>query len=152
VRTPEQLIEAKKIMAGEKLMRSSNFKIWMMVEVPVNVISIEEFIKAGIDGVSIGSNDLTQLIMGIDRDNEHIAQDFNEKNPAVLWALERTIKACKKHGITASICGQAPSDYPDLVEMLVKWGITSVSVNPDAVNSVRMIVSKCEKKLLSRSK
>jgi len=148
VRTPKELQEIKKIIAGAGLLRSPSFKIWLMVEIPSNVILLEKFIEVGIDGVSIGSNDLTMLILGVDRDNAEIASSFNEQNPAVLWALEKIIKTCQKYGITSSICGQAPSDYPDLVEKLVRWGITSVSVNPDAIERTREIIYETEKKLV----
>ena len=150
VRTPEELTQTKRIMASEHLLRSPSFKLWMMVELPVNVIMLEDFIKVGIDGVSIGSNDLTQLTLGVDRDNSRLAQSFNEMNPAILWSLERIITTCHKHKITTSICGQAPSDYPELVEKLVQWGTTSISVNPDVIDSVRQTVYNAEKKLIKK--
>ena len=125
---------------------SERFKLWMMVELPVNVILIEEFLKEGIQGVSIGSNDLTMLLLGTDRDNETVAPLFDERNEAVYWALKKTIHACNSHGVTSSICGQAASDYPDLVEELVKAGITSVSVNVDAIDSTRELIYNIEKK------
>lgn len=148
VRTVDELLEVKKIMASCGLQRTPSFKLWMMVEIPSNVILIEEFLKCGIDGVSIGSNDLTQLILGVDRDNSTVSGSFSEKNPAVLWALERVVKMCHKYKTTCSICGQAPSDYPDLVEKLVGWGITSVSVNIDAISKVRETIYGIENKHL----
>ena len=147
VHTPNELSEVKKIMSIHGLQRGGSFKIWMMVEIPANVISIEDFLKIGIDGVSIGSNDLTQLTLGVDRDNSLVAKIFSEKNPAVLWSLEKVIRACHKYSVTSSICGQAPSDYPDLVEKLVRWGITSVSVNVDAIGKVRETIYKVENSL-----
>lgn len=152
VRSPKEFAAVKKIAAAHGLIRSSSFKLWIMVELPVNVILLEDFIKEGIDGVSIGSNDLTMLILGTDRDNSEVASEFDERSPAVAWALERVITTCHKHGITASICGQAPSDYPELVENLVKWGITSVSVNPDAIERVRETIYQVEHKLVSKNK
>jgi len=146
VRTPEELLEVKKIITSNKLFRSSSFKLLMMVEIPSNVILLEEFLKVGIDGVSIGSNDLTMLIMGTDRDNSEVATVFDERNPAVLWALEKTVKTCKKEGVTCSICGQGPSQYPDLVEKLVEYGITSISVNPDAIERTRELIYRAESK------
>ncbi len=148
VRTVEELIAVKRIIAAAGLSRSNSFKLWMMVEIPANVILLDEFINVGIDGVSIGSNDLTMLVLGTDRDNEMVAPEFNEKNPAVLWALERVVKTAVKHKITCSLCGQAASQYPDLVEKLVNWGITSVSVSPDAVDSTRRTIAYAEKRLL----
>lgn len=146
VRTVSELTEIKKLIASSGLSRGGSFKIWMMVEIPSNVILIDQFCELGIDGVSIGSNDLTMLILGTDRDNDEVASVFDERNPAVLWALERVIKACHKHGVTSSICGQAPSDYPELVEKLVSWGITSISVNPDVMNQVRENVYNVEQR------
>lgn len=148
VRTPEELLEVKKIITGAGLSRSSSFHILMMVELPTNVIRIDDFLDIGIDGVSIGSNDLTMLLLGTDRDNSEVAHDFSELDPSVLWALERVVKTCAKRGVTSSICGQAPSDYPDLVEKLVSWGITSVSVNADAVDRVRETIYSAEHKLV----
>src|SRR3989344_2210265 len=145
VRSPEELLQVKRIMAASGLIRSPSFKLLLMVELPVNVVLIEDYIKVGIDGVSIGSNDLTMLMLGTDRDNGEVASAFNELSPAVLWALEHTIKACNKHGITSSICGQAASSHDDLVEFLVKLGITSVSINPDSVGRVQRVIQECEK-------
>ena len=144
-RTPRELREVKKIVVSQGLVRSSTFKFWFMVEIPANVIMLEDFIKIGVDGVSIGSNDLTMLLLGVDRDNSELAATFNELDPTVLWALERTIKTCQKNKITCSICGQAPSVYPDFVEKLVKWGITSISVNPDAIERTRELVYHTER-------
>jgi len=148
VRTVDELIKVKRIIAASGLSRSNSFKLWMMVEIPSNVILLEDFIAAGIDGVSIGSNDLTMLILGTDRDNETVAQEFDERNPAVLWALEHVVKTSAKHHITCSLCGQAASQYPDLVDKLVSWGITSVSVSPDAVDNTRRVIALIEKRLL----
>ena len=150
VRTPEELKQVKKIVTANGLSRSASFQLWLMVEIPSNVILLEEFLKVGIDGVSIGSNDLTMLILGVDRDNAALAELFNEQDPAVSWALEKVIKICHKKGVTVSICGQAPSVYPDLVEKLVQWGITSLSVNPDAIERTRSLVYEVEKKLVKK--
>jgi pyruvate,water dikinase len=147
VRTVNELVGTKKIMEAEGLVRSEDFKLWMMVEVPSNVLILEKFLEVGIDGISIGSNDLTQLILGIDRDSEKLAGTFDERDEAVMVALERTIKVAKKMGVTSSICGQAPSVYPELTEKLVKWGITSVSISPDMIGTTREIIAKAEAKL-----
>jgi len=147
VRTTEELRETKKSLASYGLMRSPSFKLWLMVEIPANVILLENFIKIGIDGVSVGTNDLTMLILGTDRDNPKLANVYNEENPAVLWALEKTIKTCQKMGITSSICGQAPSTKPKLVKKLVRWGITSISVNPDVIDKARKLIAKAEQEV-----
>src|SRR3989338_1296395 len=148
VRSVDQLKEVKKIVYGMGLRRSQNFQFWMMTELPVNVISIDEFIDVGIDGISIGTNDLTMLTLGTDRDNENVAKAYDELNPSVLWSLERLITTAAKRGVTSSICGQAPSIYPTLVEKLVKWGITSVSIAPDRINATRKLVYEAEGKNL----
>jgi pyruvate,water dikinase len=151
VRTVDEMAHLIGIMKGEGLRSSKDFKIWMMVEVPSNIFLIDEFIDLGIDGISIGSNDLTQLILGIDRDNPKLAEDFDERNEAVMLALKKAIKAAARRGITVSICGQAPSVYPELTKKLVKWGITSVSVSPDAIESTREIVARAEGRMVSPS-
>ncbi|MBI2404900.1 phosphoenolpyruvate synthase [Candidatus Gottesmanbacteria bacterium] len=150
VRTPKELLEVKKIVAGSGLLRSPSFKLWMMVEIPTNVIRLQDFLEVGIDGVSIGSNDLTMLLLGTDRDNSDVAHDFSELDPTVLWAMEHVVRTCAKKGVTSSICGQAPSDYPELIEKLISWGITSVSVNPDAIDHVRQTVFEAEKKVVGK--
>jgi pyruvate, water dikinase len=148
VRTLDQLREVKKLMGSYGLRRSGLFKVWMMVEIPSNVIMLDEFIKEGIDGVSVGTNDLTMLTLGLDRDNERVAKIYTEMDPAVLASLEKIVTTAKKNKITSSICGQAPSVYPELVEKLVEWGITSVSLSPDVLESTRKIIYDAEKKVL----
>ncbi|HUD09409.1 MAG TPA: phosphoenolpyruvate synthase [Patescibacteria group bacterium] len=150
VRTVEELVAVKKLINENGLERSSTFKLWMMVEIPSNVIMFEKFIEVGIDGVSIGSNDLTMLVMGTDRDNSEVASEFNEMYPAALWAFEHVVKTAHKYGITASMCGQAVSSYPELVRKLVSWGVTSVSVSPDAIDATRKLLAQTEKELLNK--
>lgn len=147
VRTVQELEGVLKLVEKAGLKRSPAFKLWVMTEIPSNVILLEDFIKLGIDGVSIGSNDLTMLILGTDRDNSEVSSIYDERNPAVLWAFEKIITTAKKHNVSISMCGQAPSQYPDLVEKLVKWGITSVSVSPDAIGITRQNIHQVEKKL-----
>jgi len=144
VRTVTELAQTIKIMAGEGLKRSPKFKIWMMAEIPANVILLDKFLAVGIDGVSIGSNDLTQLTLGVDRDNERLAALFDERDEAVMLSLEKLVRGCAKAGVTCSICGQAPSVYPELTKKLVEWGITSVSVSPDMVDQTREIIADVE--------
>ena len=147
VRTVDELQRTKDILESEGLKRSEDFKLWMMVEVPSNIFIMEKFLEVGIDGISIGSNDLTQLTLGIDRDSARLAKTFDERNEAVMVALERAIKVSGSMGVTSSICGQAPSDYPEFTQKLVSWGITSISVNPDVIGSVRATIAKAEAKL-----
>ena len=147
VRTVNGLRDVKEFMESQGLKRSPDFKLWMMVEVPSNIFLMDKFIEVGIDGISIGSNDLTQLTLGVDRDSEKLRDVFDERNEAVLMSLERAIKVAKSMGITSSICGQAPSVYPELTEKLVEWGITSVSVSPDMIGTTREIIAKAEERL-----
>lgn len=150
VRTPHELSQVKQIITDHGLLRSPTFKLFMMVEIPSNVILLDKFIDVGIDGISIGSNDLTMLTLGLDRDNGEVAKDFNEMDPAVLWSLKRAITKARKRGILASICGQAPSNHPDLVEKLVRWGVSSISVSPDVIDSTRETIAWAEKRKLEK--
>ena len=152
VRTVEQFRDVKKMLSAAGLRRSGLFKFWMMVEIPSNVILLDEFLDEGIDGVSIGTNDLTMLTLGVDRDNEKVADAYSEMNPAVLKSLEKIVTTCRKRKVTCSVCGQAPSVFPELVEMLVDWGVTSVSVSPDVIEKTREIVYNSEKKVLGQKK
>jgi pyruvate,water dikinase len=149
VRTTWELQKALKLLEDEGLERSRDFKVWIMVEVPSTVFLADEFARM-VDGFSIGSNDLTQLILGADRDSGLLAKMgyFDERDPAVLKAVRHIIRTAKRHGVTSSICGQAPSVYPEIVEFLVREGIDSISVNPDAVIATRRLVSSIERKIL----
>ncbi len=147
VRTPQELASVKAILEEEGLCRSDEFRLWMMAEIPSNALILDKFIDVGIDGISIGSNDLTQLVLGIDRDNQRFAVEFDERNEAVMVALERIITTGTRRGVTVSICGQAPSFYPELTAKLVEWGITSISVSPDAIEVTRELIAKAEARL-----
>ncbi|MEM3364549.1 MAG: phosphoenolpyruvate synthase [Candidatus Micrarchaeia archaeon] len=146
VRRVGELVHVNELMKEAGLHRTKDFKLWAMVEVPSAVFMIDEIAKH-VDGVSIGSNDLTQLIMGIDRDNVMLAREFDERNTAVLRAIKHVIKECNKQGVTVSLCGQAPSVYPEFAEKLVEYGITSISVNPDVIERARKLVASAERKL-----
>ncbi|MCC6388413.1 MAG: phosphoenolpyruvate synthase [Dehalococcoidia bacterium] len=147
VRTPAELQGVKQALAEEGLVRSPDFKLWMMVEVPSNVLILDRFIDVGIDGISIGSNDLTQLVLGVDRDSEKLAATFDERNEAVMLAIQTAVTTARRRGLTVSICGQAPSVYPEVTEHLVEWGATSVSVSPDMIDQTREIIADAEAKL-----
>ena len=150
-RTIPEVKETLKIMQEEGLERSDDFKVWLMAETPSLVIQADDFAKL-CDGFSIGSNDLTQLMLGVDRDSEllHSRGYFNERDPAVLKAIKSLIRAAHDNDITISICGQAPSLYPDFAALLVKEGIDSISANPDSVIRTRRSVAGAERKELLR--
>ena len=147
VRTPAELQGVKRALAEQGLVRAPDFKLWMMVEVPSNVLILDRFIDVGIDGISIGSNDLTQLVLGVDRDSEKLAETFDERNEAVMLAIQTAVTTARRRGLTVSICGQAPSVYPEVTERLVEWGATSVSVSPDMIDQTREIIADAEAKL-----
>jgi pyruvate,water dikinase len=151
VRTVKEFLEIKALMEASGLKQSNDFKLWIMVEVPSAVILLERFCQAGIDGVSIGSNDLTQLTLGLDRDNQTLAKDFDERDDAVVASLEHICKICRKYNITVSCCGQAPSVFPEITELLVRNGATSVSVSPDVVLSTKKLIASVEKRILLSS-
>jgi pyruvate,water dikinase len=122
-----------------------------MAEVPSVVYRIPEYAAMGVDGVSIGSNDLTQLMLGVDRDSEVCAELFDESDEAVLDAISCIIRGCHEAGITSSLCGQAPSNNPSFAERLVDLGITSISVNPDALTTARRVIAESERRILLRA-
>ncbi len=150
IRRVGELKAIKEIMRSVGLYQTRDFQLWIMVEVPSTVMIIDQFCEQGIDGVSIGTNDLTQLVLGIDRDNATLAHGFDERNEAVLRSVERVIDVCDKYDVTVSLCGQAPSVYPKFAEKLVEFGITSMSVNPDAVQRTRDIVASAEQRIMLR--
>lgn len=149
-RRVDEMEKIVNLMAQEGLHRGPDFKVWLMAEIPSNIILADQFNKY-VDGYSIGSNDLTMLIMGCDRDNDTVAPLFDERNLAVKRAIRHLISVAHKDGKTVSICGQAPSVYPDFTEFLVKSGIDSVSVNPDAVIATKKNVAQIEQRILMDS-
>ncbi|MCP8308581.1 MAG: phosphoenolpyruvate synthase [archaeon] len=151
VRTTWEVEKCLVIMREEGLERGRDFKVWLMAEVPSIIFMADEFSKL-CDGFSIGSNDLTQLILGTDRDSQILpdidSRYFDERDPAVLRAVEHLIKVAHKANVTVSICGQAPSVYESFTEAIVRFGIDSVSVNPDVVAQTRKLVASVEQKIL----
>jgi pyruvate,water dikinase len=135
------------VMAGHGLSRGKEgLEVYVMCEIPANVISIDAY--AGLfDGFSIGSNDLTQLALGVDRDSELVAFDFDERDPAVMEMIRLTVEGARRHGRHCGICGQAPSDYPEVAEYLVEIGIDSISLNPDTVLETTRRVLEVERRL-----
>ncbi len=146
-RTPEEGEKVIKVMEKYGLKQGENgLEIYVMCEIPSNVILAEEFAKI-FDGFSIGSNDLTQLTLGLDRDSELVSHLYDERNPAVKWLIERVIKIAKSKKRKVGICGQAPSDFPDFAEFLIECGIDSMSLTPDTVVPTRLRIAEKEKSL-----
>ncbi|MGL2360863.1 pyruvate, water dikinase [Helicobacter pylori] len=147
LRTIEEGKKVLEILRKNNLESGKNgLEIYIMCELPVNVILADDFLSL-FDGFSIGSNDLTQLTLGVDRDSELVSHVFDERNEAMLRMFKKAIEACKRHNKYCGICGQAPSDYPEVTEFLVKEGITSISLNPDSVIPTWNAVAKLEKEL-----
>ncbi|MCD4666285.1 phosphoenolpyruvate synthase [archaeon] len=154
VRTVDGAKETIDILREMGLENTEDFDVFLMAEVPCMALIPEKFAELDIDGVSIGSNDLTQLVLGVDRDSAKLGKlgFFDERDPAVLEAISRIIKGFKSKGKKVGICGQAPSYYPEIVEFLIKHNIDSISVNPDVVVKVRVNVASVERKILLEKK
>jgi pyruvate, water dikinase len=143
-RTVEEAIRVTEELEKNGLRRGENgLELYVMCEIPSNVILAEQFAKY-FDGFSIGSNDLTQLILGVDRDSEIVAHVFDERNEAVKEMIALAIARAKASGKKIGICGQAPSDYPEFAKFLVRQGIDSISLNPDAVLKTRFMIAEAE--------
>ncbi len=151
VRTKWELEKCLELVDASPLGRQRGLHRWVMAEVPSVVYWLPEYVGMGIDGVSIGSNDLTQLTLGVDRDSDLCAELYDESDGAVLDAIGRIIGTARRLGITASLCGQAPSSRPDFAEHLVRMGITSISVTPDVAQKTRRNVAAAERRLLLES-
>lgn len=151
VRTKWELERCLELVDASPLGRQRGLHRWVMAEVPSVVYWLPEYVGLGIDGVSIGSNDLTQLVLGVDRDSDQCAELYDESDGAVLDAIGQIISTARRLGVTSSLCGQAPSTRADFAEHLVRMGITSISVTPDAAARTRRNVAAAERRLLLES-
>lgn len=148
VRTVEEFVFCRRKVEQALLTEVSQFQLWMMAEVPSVLFLLPEYVKAGAAGISIGTNDLTQLLLGVDREQGQLAKVFNERHPAVMSAIAQLIQMAKSAGIPCSICGQAPALYPEIIDKLVEWGITSISVEPEAVERTYQAIARAEERII----
>jgi pyruvate,water dikinase len=148
VRTARELAVCRKLVADAGLLERRGFELWIMAEVPSVLFSLERYAELGITGISIGSNDLTQLLLGADRDGELVAEVFDERDPAVTEYIGRLVERARSLGLRTSICGQAPSVHPEYAEILVRAGIDAISVSVDAVEHARRLIASAERRVL----
>ena len=148
VRTPREVAACRRMFARAGLLSHPNFELWVMAEVPSVLFHLPRYAELGVAGISIGSNDLTQLLLGADRDSELVAEVFDERDRAVTEYIARLLERAHELGLRTSICGQAPSVYPEYAELLVGAGIEAISVNIDAVDRARRLVAAAERRLL----
>ena len=148
VRTVKEFAFCRERVQTAGLTRHSQFQLWIMAEVPSVLFLLPDYVSAGVQGIAIGTNDLTQLLLGVDRDHALLASRFEARHPAVKAAIARLIEQAIQLGIPCSICGHAPSQDPELVADLVRWGITSISVDPGAVEATYWAIAQAEQQLL----
>ncbi len=148
VRDVEEFSFCRRKVEQAGLTDIKEFQLWIMAEVPSVLFLLPEYVKAGVQGISIGTNDLTQLLLGVDRDRAILAKSFDERHPVVMGAISRLIEMASSVGIPCSICGQAPALYPEIIDKLVQWGITSISVEPEALQRTYQAIYRAEQSLL----
>ncbi|HET8956773.1 MAG TPA: phosphoenolpyruvate synthase, partial [Solirubrobacterales bacterium] len=148
VRTPHEVAACREMFERAGLLEHPGFELWLMAEVPSVLFHLARYAELGVAGISIGSNDLTQLLLGADRDSELVAEVFDERDAAVTEYIARLLDRAHELGLRTSICGQAPSVYPEYAELLVRGGIEAISVNIDAVDRTRRLVAAAEQRLL----
>jgi len=148
VRTVEEFKFCHQQVVEAGLYDSSNFQLWIMAEVPSVMFLLEDYVKAGVDGIAIGTNDLTQLLLGIDRDHPHMQSVFNQNHPAIQRALRHLVQTARQLKIPCSICGQAPIQHPELIASLVQWGITAICVSPASIPQAYRAIARAERSML----
>jgi pyruvate, water dikinase len=148
VRSIEEFTFCRHKVEQAGLNQIPEFQLWIMAEVPSVLFLLPEYVKAGVQGIAIGTNDLTQLLLGVDREQGQFTEVWNQKNPAVMGAIRQLIETARKCQIPCSICGQAPTLYPEIIEQIVQWGITSISVEPEAVQRTYAAIARAEKQII----
>lgn len=148
VRTVEEFKFCRDRIEKAGLFGQNTFQLWIMAEIPAVIFQIPQFVQAGVQGFAIGSNDLTQWFFGVDRDRALESQQFNALHPAMLAAIEQIIQLTKTQKVPCSICGQAPVQYPELIDRLIEWGIDAISVEPEAVERTYVAIARAEQGLL----
>ena len=148
VRTVGELERCRDLVAEAGLLARPGFELWIMAEVPSVLFNLERYASLGIAGISIGSNDLTQLLLGADRDSEKLSNTFDERDSAVTDYLSELIPRARAAGLQTSICGQAPSVHPEYAELLVRAGIDAISVSTDVVDRTRGLIAAAERRVV----
>jgi pyruvate,water dikinase len=148
VRSVEEFSFCRSRVERTELFQQETFQLWIMAEVPSVIFLLPQLIRAGVQGISIGTNDLTQFLLAVDREQAMSSDKLNARHPAMLAAIEQLIRLARDAGIPSSICGQAPVQYPELIDRLVRWGITSISVEPEAVERTYRAIARAERRLL----
>ncbi|MBD2578632.1 putative PEP-binding protein [Oscillatoria sp. FACHB-1406] len=148
VRALEEVVFCRELIENIGLNQYPNFQLWIMAEVPSVSYMLPEYVKAGVQGISIGTNDLTQLLLGVDRERAELARLFDERHPAVLNTVRQLIEQSRSLGIPCSICGQAPVVYPEIIDLLVQWGISAISVEAGAVEKTYLAIARAEQRLM----
>jgi pyruvate,water dikinase len=151
VRTVEEFTFCRRRVEQAGLTENPHFQLWIMAEVPSVLFLLPDYVEAGVQGISIGTNDLTQLLLATDRDREPLNSSLNGRHPAVQRALKQLIETARNAGIPCSICGQAPVQYPELIDLLVQWGITSISVDVNDVERTYNAIARAEQRLLLKA-
>ncbi len=152
VRSVEEFKFCRRRIENIGLTTRNSFQLWIMAEVPSVIFLLPEYIRAGVQGIAIGTNDLTQLLLGVDREQAHFSnRGLDANHPAMHSAISSLIQTAKANGLPCSVCGQAPVEHPSLIEKLVEWGVTSISVEPDAVEKTYQAIARAEKRLLLNS-
>jgi pyruvate, water dikinase len=148
VRSVDEFSYCRRLIDRVGLSQNPSFQVWIMAEIPSVIFLLSEYVKAGVQGIAIGTNDLTQLLLGVDREITYPNASFNPMHPAMLAALKQLIQIAKLEGIPCSICGQATVEHPELIDRLIEWGITTISTELEAIEATYRAIARAEKRLL----